>query len=45
MLFRAFVEEVKYRKQAIKKVVEVQRVGLLGVVTKGSSVEFIDYQG
>jgi hypothetical protein len=44
VLFHAFAESVKYRKQAIKKLVEVQRGGMLAVVTRDSHVEFIDYQ-
>jgi hypothetical protein len=43
ILFHGFSEASKYRKQEIKKIIEIQRSGLLGVLTRDNKLEFINY--
>ncbi len=44
ILFHVFREASQYRKQPIKKIVELQRHGLLTVINRDNRIEYIDYE-
>lgn len=43
MLVHAFREDIQYRKHPIKKIIEIQRNELIGVINSDCKVEFISF--